>query len=312
MRLFVTGATGFVGQALVERAQTLGWEVTASVRRPEAAARTLGQGVHLVPADAEPAALRTALRAADAVVNLAGEPIMGGRWTAPRRAALRASRVDLTAALVAAIDPSVAPAAFVSASAVGIYGDGGDAALTEASPPGRLSSGGRFLSELCQAWEAAARGAEAHGVRVVTPRIGVVLGSGGGALARLRPLFAAGLGGPIGGGQQWMPWIQVDDLIALLLRAVEDPSLHGPLNAVAPGAVRQRDFARALGRAMGRPSRLPTPAFALKAAFGQAATVLLEGQHAVPERALDAGFRFAFPELDAALAHTLGAGRSGA
>jgi len=301
MHVLLTGATGFIGRALSLRLARDGHQITAWVRDPVRARSVLGPDCHLIPSD-DADGLRRAVAAADAVVNLAGEPIVGGvlrgRWTPRRKARLLASRLDPTRALVAAIRAAArfgrAPA-LVSASAVGWYGDRGDEVLSEGARPGE-----GFAAELCRVWEDAASEAGLS-TRVVLARIGIVLGREGGALAKLLPVSRAMLGGPIAGGAQWIPWIHIDDLVEGLLHAIVTPSLEGPVNLVGPAPVRQRDFARAIGRAVGRPAIAPTPGFALRAVLGEAASVLIGSQRALPSALLASGYAFRHAELDAAL-----------
>jgi uncharacterized protein (TIGR01777 family) len=296
MRVLFAGA-GFLGRAAIARLRRDGHAVAAWVRSPDRARAALGPDVELVPIDAGLAALTAAVSAADGVVNLAGEPLVGRRWTAVRRRALEDSRVRLTADLVRAIDVAATkPRVLVSASAVGWYGDRGDERLTEASAPGD-----DYLAQLCRRWEDAAVVARRSGVRVVLSRTGVVLGTGGGALAPMLLPFRLGLGGPIGSGRQYFPWIHLDDFTAMVAAALSDDRYEGPINAVAPQEATSREFTAALGRALHRPAVLPAPAFALRAIFGEAATVLLASQRAVPRALLDRGFPFAFPNLDRAL-----------
>jgi uncharacterized protein (TIGR01777 family) len=210
--------------------------------------------------------------------------------------------VQVTKDLVRAIEAApTRPRVLVSGSAVGWYGDRGDERLTEQSTPGD-----DFLARLCRQWEAAATAAQASGVRVVLSRTGVVLGRDGGALAQMLPPFRLGLGGPIGSGRQYLPWIHQQDLVAFLAAAVVDDRYRGPVNGVAPEEATSRTFAAALGRALHRPAILPAPAFALRALFGEAATVLLASQRVEPRALSDVGFDFAFPRLDAALADIVG------
>jgi uncharacterized protein (TIGR01777 family) len=236
------------------------------------------------------------------VVNLAGEPILGGRWTPARRQVLRESRVQQTDLLVRAIQAARRrPRVLVSGSAVGYYGDRADERLTEQS-----KRGGDFLAELCQEWEQAARHAEPFGVRVVTLRTGVVLGRDGGALRQMLPPFRIGAGGPIGSGRQYMPWIHLHDLVAIIAVALVDDRYHGPVNGVAPQETTGRDFARALGAALHRPAVLPVPGIALHLLFGEAAVVLIGSQRVEPAALLERGFRYAFPTIEAALADIVG------
>jgi uncharacterized protein len=301
MRIFVTGATGFIGRALTLRLLGGGHQVSAWVRSEARARSLLGPEVSLIGAADGAPALAAEVGRADAVVNLAGEPIVGRRWTAQRRQALSLSRVGLTTSIVDAIERAEhRPAVMVSASAVGYYGDRGDELIDEGSTPGD-----DFLAHLCGDWEAAALRAEQAGVRVFIPRIGLVLGLDGGALARMLPPFLFGAGGPLGSGRQFMPWIDLFDLVELIATALEDAHYRGPANAVSPFPVINRDFASALGRTLHRPSLLPLPAPVLRAMFGEAATVLLSGQRVNPARLKDLGFRWRFEAIDEALRHIL-------
>jgi uncharacterized protein (TIGR01777 family) len=287
--VLLTGGTGFVGHRLQSALVASGHTITVVTRHPERH-RTARAGVSYVPWPPD-------LARQQAVVHLAGEPIFGRRWNAAVKQEILESRVRSTRALVDAMAASAQrPEVFVCASAVGWYGDRGDEVLDERATPGST-----FLAEVCKAWEAEARRAEDLGVRVVRLRSGVVLGPGGGALAKMLLPFKLGLGGPIGAGRQWFPWIHARDIAELYVRAVDDPKLAGAVNGVAPEPVTNRDFARALGRALHRPAVLPTPAFALRLALGEVTDVLLESQRCVPRAAQAAGFAFRFPSLDAAL-----------
>src|SRR5262245_10399702 len=296
MRVFLTGATGFLGRALGARLRREGHAVVAWVRSAGRARGVLGDGVELVEVGSGEAALRAALTRCDAVVNLAGEPVLC-RWTERRRAALRASRVDLTTRLagaLVALDPR--PRVLVSGSAVGFYGDRGAERLTEASP-----AGSGFLPELCAAWEAAATSVERAGVRVVCLRTGIVLGREGGALAQMLAPFRLGLGGRLGAGAQFMPWIHVEDWVRAALLALVDERARGALNLTAPEPPSNREFTRILARVLRRPAFLPVPGFALQVLFGEAASILLESQRAEPARLAALGFGHAFPALEPAL-----------
>jgi uncharacterized protein (TIGR01777 family) len=297
MHIFVTGATGFIGRALILRLQRDGHTVTAWVRNEGRARGALGADVDLLPIDAGDQALRDALAVSAGVVNLAGEPLIG-RWTRARRQAIIESRVQLTERLVQAMQYAEhQPEAFVSGSAVGYYGDRGDEVLTEDSAPAD-----DFLAHLCRDWERSALRAESAGTRVVLLRTGIVLGREGGALARLLLPFKLGVGGAIGSGKQYMPWIHLHDHVDMIAAALSDERFNGPVNVSAPAPVTNRDFGRALGRALHRPAVMPLPGFALKLALGEASSVLLTGQRAVPEKALGLGFSFQYPEIDSALA----------
>ncbi len=302
MRVFVTGATGFIGRALIPRLQRDGHAVVAWVRSPARARGLLGAEVELVHADTALGGLVAAIERCDAVVNLAGEPLMGGRWTAGRRAVLEKSRIAITEQLVRAMaEARTRPRIFISGSAVGCYGDRADEWLTEAS-----SGGDDFLARLCGRWESAARAAEWLGARVVLLRTGVVLGRAGGALAQMLPPFQLGVGGPLGSGTQYLPWIHLHDLVKIIAVALVDDRYRGPVNGVAPEQATSRTFAHALGRALHRPARLPVPALALKAIFGEAATVLLASQRVDSRVLREHQFAFDFPTLDSALGDIVG------
>jgi uncharacterized protein (TIGR01777 family) len=300
MIVAITGATGFVGNRLVAELLAAGNDVVALTRSRSTAERVLPVRCRLVEWD--PAQGRMddgALDGVDAVVNLAGAGVADGRWTAKRKELIRRSRVEATRLLVdamAALPDGRRPRVLVSASAIGFYGDRGDEILTEQS-----AGGAGFLADVCRAWEDEARVAERHGVRTAIVRIGVVLGRGGGALARMLPPFRLGLGGRIGSGRQWMSWIHLDDLVGLVTFALEREDVRGVLNAVAPAAVTNADFVATLGRVLERPVLLPVPSVALHVALGEMAGVLLEGQHVLPAVAEAQGFRFRHPELAAAL-----------
>ena len=299
MRVFVTGATGLIGRQVIARLLTRGDEVRALTRSPATARGRLPGSVELVAGDVVvPGKWVTRLYDCDAVVHLAGEPIVGKRWTREVKARIRGSRVDGTSNLAAALGGSDARV-LVSASAVGYYGSGSEP-VDEDSPPGN-----DFLAELCNRWEQAALGAATARRRVTRVRIGVVLDRHDGALAKMVPAFRAFAGGPVGNGRQWISWIHHEDMVNLLVLALDDGRCDGALNATAPAPVTMRDLARAIGQALGRPSWLPAPALALRALFGEGAEALLSGQNVVPKRALELGFKFKFPSLAAALAEIL-------
>lgn len=302
MRVFVTGATGFIGRALIPRLQRDGHAVVAWVRSPARARGLLGAEVELLHADSALDGLVEAMERSHAIVNLAGEPLMGRRWTAARRLELEASRIAVTERLVTAMAAAkVRPRVFISGSAVGYYGNRADERLSEAS-----NGGNDFLARLCQQWEHAAQDADRLGVRVVLLRTGVVLGRDGGALARMLPPFEFGVGGPVGSGQQYLPWIHLHDLVKIIAVALVDDRYRGPVNGVAPEEATSRMFARALGRALHRPARLPVPALGLKAIFGKAATVLLASQRVEPRALEQLEFAFDFATLNAALDDIVG------
>lgn len=296
MNIFLTGATGFIGRALVLRLQQDGHHVAAYVRNIEKAKSQLGKDCSLLEIKKDPSSLQQALEQADAVINCAGEPLLGGRWDDKKRASIWSSRIDFTNRIVDHIDEKSAPKVFISTSAVGVYGDGGDAVLTEEAAPGA-----DYLAEVCREWESAALRARDVGCRVVRMRIGVVLGRQGGALDQMMVPFQCGVGGPIGSGEQYVPWIHIQDLVDLFVKALTDSSMSGAFNATAPTPVPFKQFAKALGKQLNRPAILPLPSFAVKALFGEAAMVLLNGQRAVPAHAQKSGFTFQFNRIEEAL-----------
>jgi uncharacterized protein (TIGR01777 family) len=301
MKITLTGASGLIGTRLVRALRERGDELTVLSRDP---GRSAPPGVRAVAWDplAGPAPV-DALAGADAVVHLAGENV-AQRWTPDARRAILASREtgtrNLVAGLRAAQAAGPAPRALVSASAVGYYGPRGDERLDESAP-----AGADFLAGVCVAWEREASAAAELGLRVVCVRTGVVLDAGGGALAKMLLPFRLGIGGPVAGGEQYMPWIAAQDLVALYLAALDDERWSGPVNAAAPDPVTNRDFSKALGRALHRPAIAPIPGFAIRLLYGEMAEIVTEGQRAVPARALDLGFAFAYADLDAALADAL-------
>jgi uncharacterized protein (TIGR01777 family) len=304
MRVLITGATGFIGRALVPLLRHEGRQLIALVRSVERTRSLLGAEVEAVALSAGTHALREALERSDAVVNLAGEAIMGGRWTEARGRVLVESRVQLTKQLVSAIaEARPRPKTLISGSAVGYYGDRGSEVLHELSP-----GSNDFLSRLCQDWEAAARLAEGSGLRVMTLRTGVVLGRDGGAMAQMLPPFRFGVGGPVGSGRQYMPWIHLHDLVRVIATTLTDDRYEGTVNGVAPEQATNREFASALGRALHRPAVLPVPALALKVIFGEAAGVLLGSQRVEPRRLRELRFTYRFPTLDQAVADIIQTG----
>jgi uncharacterized protein (TIGR01777 family) len=296
MRVFVTGASGFIGSALMGALREAGHEAVALVRRAPR------QGAAEIPWDPAGAIDGAKFSGADAVVHLAGESVASGRWNGQRKARILNSRVQGTQTIAASIArANPRPRVLVSASANGIYGDTGDKIVTEAEPPGST-----FLAEVGQQWEQATRAAGDAGIRTVMLRIGLVLSGQGGALPRMLPPFRIGVGGRLGDGRQWMAWITLDDLIALFLHALTRESMRGPVNAVAPNPVTNAEFTRALGSVLHRPTPFPVPAFAVRAAFGQMGQeLLLASNRAVPQAALAGGFQFRYPEIKGALQHVL-------
>lgn len=297
MRALVTGATGFIGWHLLPHIS----EPVVLTRRPDRF-QTSQPGVEVHGwdplAERPPAA---AFRGVEAVFHLAGEPVAEGRWTAAKKERIRESRRLGTTHLVQALrEASERPPVLVSASAVGIYGDRGDETLDESSPPAD-----DFLADVCRQWEEASARARERGIRVVNPRIGIVLGREGGVLAKMLTPFKLGVGGRLASGRQWMPWIHIDDLVGLLLHAARTTDLNGPMNAVGPQPVTNRDFTQVLARTLHRPAVFPMPGVMLKLAFGQFGEVLLASQRVLPRAALSSGYRFQFSELPAALDNLL-------
>jgi uncharacterized protein (TIGR01777 family) len=298
MKVLVAGSRGLIGSALVRFLVEGGHLVTRLVRGP---ARPGGTEIPWGPTEGklDPGMLE----GHDAVVHLAGENLTAGRWTPKRKARIFNSRVRgtrLLAETLAGLAPP--PKVMVCASAIGYYGDRGEEVLTEESSLGR-----GFLAELCREWEAASVPAAEKGVRVVRLRTGIVLSPAGGALKKMLLPFRLGLGGRLGSGQQYMSWIALDDVLAVILRALTDDSLAGPVNAVAPNAVTNREFTRTLGRVLMRPTIFPVPAFALRTIFGEMADeTLLASNRVQPAKLLTHGFAFNYPELEGALRHVLG------
>lgn len=298
MHILLTGGTGLIGRALCRHWTQHGHQLTVWSRSPERVAALCGSQVRGIGQLDE---LGDA--PLDAVVNLAGAPIADRPWTSRRKSLLWASRITLTEQLLAWLEGRAQkPDVLLSGSAVGFYGDGGERELHEDSAP--VSED--FAAQLCGAWEETALRAEAMGIRVVLVRTGLVLAADGGFLKRLLLPFKLGLGGPLGTGRQWMPWIHIADQIALMDFLLRQPGAKGPYNGCAPQPVRNVDFARTLGRVLRRPAVLPVPAFVLRVGLGELSGLLLGGQRALPTRALEAGFEFRFTDLNAALADVLG------
>jgi len=299
MRALVTGGTGFIGRSLIHSLD----RPVLLTRRPARAGTVLGRGIQAFPWDPEVAPPPEAsFRGVDTVFHLAGEPVAGGRWTSERKQRIRLSRIQGTHNLVEGLRKAGTPlAVLVAASAVGYYGDRDQEVLDESSAPGR-----DFLADVCQAWEAEAGQARSLGIRVVTARIGIVLGVGGGALGKMLLPFRLGLGGRLGAGTQWMPWVHLDDLVGLLLHAASNRDISGAMNAVAPNPVTNSEFTRTLAAALRRPAIFPVPGFALRARFGEMAAILLGSQRVVPRVAERTGYRFRYPSLENALRGLIG------
>ncbi len=305
MHVLITGGTGLIGRALAHSLVQDGHQVTVLSRTPERH-RNLPPNVDLAAWDGRTAqGWGERVNAADAIVNLAGESIAAGRWTPERKRRIRESRVHAGQAVVEAIQAAAhRPQVLVQASAVGYYGPQGDEPITEEMPPGS-----DFLAQVCVAWEASTAPVEALGVRRAVIRTGVVLSIQGGALPRMLLPFRLFLGGPLGSGRQYFPWIHLDDQVAAIRFLLERPETQGPFNLCAPNPVTNRAFCQTLGQVLGRPAWLPTPALALRLLFGEMATVILEGQRTVPHRLQEAGYTFRFPELRPALQDLVQRGR---
>jgi uncharacterized protein (TIGR01777 family) len=300
MKVAVTGATGLIGSRLVSSLLERGDEVTVLSRNPDRARATLGDVEAAAWSPTDGPAPAGALAGRDGVVHLAGENV-ARRWTAAAKERIRTSRELGTRNLVAGLreaDPR--PRVLVSASGVGYYGPRGDERIDENAPPGD-----DFLAGVVVAWEREAEGAADAGVRVVRVRTGVVLDRSGGALAKMLPPFRAGIGGPVAGGRQYMPWIHLDDLVGIYLAALDSAEWSGPVNASVPEPVTNADFSKALGRSLRRPAVMPVPALALRILYGDMAEIVTTGQRAVPRRALELGHRFRYTDLDEALAAAL-------
>jgi len=295
MVIGITGAKGFIGRHVMRAAVAAGHEVVAFSR---------GAGIFL-PDARQVREWRTGsvpdLGGCEAVIHLAGEPVLG-RWTPEKRAAIRDSRVVGTRRLVAGMEACrPRPGVLVCASAIGIYGDRGDEELSESA-----AAGTGFLAEVTGAWEAEAAAARGLGVRVVSGRIGVVLGPDGGAWPLLRRVFGLGVGGRLGSGRQWMSWVHVRDVAGLLVAAATDSRYEGPVNVVSPGPVTNAEFTRSVARALRRPAIFPVPAVALRAVLRDQAGMFLDSQRVVPRAAESLGYGFAFPELEGALRDLVG------
>jgi uncharacterized protein len=296
MNILVTGATGLIGTALTSLLTQNKNRVTRLVRKTQLAPGEIRWDPYAQTLDIE------ALEGLDAVVHLAGENIADGRWTAGKKLRIRESRIQvnrfLAQSLASLFDP---PKVLISVSAIGYYGDRGEELLDEESDPGK-----GFLADVCREWEAATAPAVMRGIRVVHPRLGIVLSPAGGALARMLPPFRLGIGGRIGNGRQYMSWITIEDLVGILDYAIHNGSLHGPVNAVSPNPLTNQDFSIMLGRVLSKPSFLAMPAFAARIAFGEMADALLLASARVsPTRLKESGYKFQFPEVENALRQVL-------
>jgi uncharacterized protein len=297
MKIAIAGATGFVGSRLVEALQDRGHEPIVLTRNPQQATSRFPKAQVVAYNPLKSGEWQESISGCDAVVNLAGEPIAEKRWTPAQKRTILESRQLGTQKIVEAISgASAKPQVLINASAIGYYGTSESAKFAETSP-----AGSDFLAQVCREWETAAQAVTANGTRLVILRLGIVLGENGGALGKMLAPFSAFVGGPIGSGKQWFSWIHRDDVVQLIIAAIENPQLQGTYNATAPNPVTMAEFATTLGTVMDRPSWLPVPNFALEAMLGEGAIVVLQGQQVVPTQTLAAGFEFQYPTLKPAL-----------
>jgi len=296
MKILITGGTGFVGRQLISQLIAENHEVTILSRSARQPAEVPG-GISWLQGDpTRKGSWQEAIKDHDAVINLAGASIFA-RWTPEYKKAIRESRVSITRNIVEGIPPhQEKPFTLFNASAVGYYGFSQDEELTEDSP-----NGGDFLARIASEWEGEAQKANGKGARVVITRLGIVLGENGGALGQMIPLFKKFIGGPIGSGKQWFSWIHIKDLAQAFSFLIEHPEISGPVNFCSPNPVRNVDLAKALGRALHRPSFMPAPGFMIKLVLGEFGSVILEGQRVIPKRLLKSGFAFEYPDIDQAL-----------
>jgi len=302
MRILIAGGTGFIGSALIRELSSRGHEIVALVRESTAVPDLFPAGVQIQRWDGRtPGEWSHSMEEVDAVINLAGASIGGGRWTRRRKALILQSRIDAARALVAAMRTAVRrPGVLINASGVGYYGLSGEGIVTEENAPGD-----DFLGTTCRQSESEASAASVLGVRVVFPRFGVVLAQGGEALERMVFPFRMFVGGPLGSGEQWYPWVHRDDAVGAMAFLLTHQNIKGPVNGVSPDAVTMKTFARELGRVLGRPSWLPVPSFVLKALLGEMASLVLYGRRILPARLLEAGYAFKYPTLRGALESAL-------
>jgi hypothetical protein len=301
MRVVITGGSGLIGRAVARELGEVGHDVVILTRDP-ARVGALPENVRAARWDGKtPEGWGPMLDADTAIVHLAGESIAAGRWTAEKKRRIRESRVESGAAVLAAIRQAPEkPRVLLQGSAVGFYGPGGDEVFTEAHPAGR-----DFLADVCVDWEDSTAGAEALGVRRALLRTGIVLSPKGGALPKMALPFRLMAGGPIGSGRQWVPWIHISDEVGAIRFLLERGDARGPFNLTAPQPLTNKDFSRALGKALKRPSLMPAPGFALRAVLGEMSDMLLQGQRAVPHRLIQHGYSFRYPEALPALRELL-------
>ena len=302
MKIAIAGATGFVGSRLVAQLQAQGHQVIILTRSPQQASNRFGQAQIVGYNPLKSGEWQQSISGCDAVINLAGEPIAEKRWTPAQKRSILDSRQLGTQKIVEAIDlATVKPQVLINASAIGYYGTSETSKFDETSPAGT-----DFLAEVCAAWETAAQSVTANGTRVVIFRLGIVLGENGGALGKMLAPFSAFVGGPIGSGNQWFSWIHRDDVVKLIIAALNDTKMQGVYNATAPNPITMTEFAQTLGTVMNRPSWLPVPNFVLEAMLGEGAIVVLQGQQVVPTRTLAQGFDFQYSTIEPALTAIVG------
>lgn len=290
MNILITGGTGFIGTPLGRELRNSGHTVVVTTRhQSDSREKLTWNPPALIPSEV--------ISGFDAVINLAGEPVAPGRWTKKRKELIMSSRIQTTRSLVESIKKAASkPKVLISASAIGYYGAHGDEYVTEDTPPAS-----DFLAKVCKAWEAEAMKAQELGIRVVLIRIGGVLESDGGALPKMMTPFKFFLGGPIGSGKQWFSWIHRDDVVSIIKYALESESVSGPVNAVSPNPVTNKEFSSALGKALHKPSWLAVPAFVIKLTLGELGGMLLTGQRVMPEKILRSGYKFKYSNLEDAL-----------
>lgn len=299
MKIMITGGSGFVGAVLSRRLLDLGHTITVIGSSSRCRLAPHPQLAYLAADTTRPGDWQRLVPEQDALINLTGRSIFN-LWTESTRKAIYDSRILTTRNLVDAL-PATTEAVLLSTSAAGYYGDGGEDEKTEISPPGK-----GFLAEVCRDWEAEAGKAADKGARVAVMRFGVILGKGGGPMATMKTPFQLGLGGPIGDGHQWFPWVHLDDVVAAALFLLSAEECHGAFNFTAPQPVRQKDFARQLGSTLHRPACLPAPAFVMQLVLGEFGRFLLQGQKVIPRALTESGFLFTYPELPAALQEIVG------
>jgi uncharacterized protein (TIGR01777 family) len=298
MKILVTGATGFIGKKLCQKLIDEKHSLVVVSRSAEKAKKTFPFPVDVIEADLNKTDLpQEKLEGVEAVFHLMGESVGEGRWTKAKKKRILDSRVNGTKHLMSSLEKMAQkPKVVISASAIGYYGDRGNEVIGEESKMGE-----GFLPDVCEAWEQELYKHEAHFDRLVSLRIGIVLGLGGGALTKLLPIFSLGVGGPVGNGQQWMSWVHVDDIVGLFVHSLNNPEVSGPINGTAPKPVTNKEFSKTLGKALHRPAFMPAPGFALKIALGEMSDLVLNSQKVMPKKALDTGYEFLYSELKPAL-----------